>query len=369
MRFIVSSGELLKALQLVGSVIINNPTMSILENFLFELSDGELTITGSDAETTLQTSISVESQDEGKLAVPAKMLLEVLKTFSEQPLTFKKQDSILEIIDETDNYFINLDDTEIYPSIPEIYDSSEVVFTGGVLSNAINKTIFATGNDAIRPIMTGVLFQINDQQCNIVATDAHRLVKYSINDITSEEPIDLIIPKKPLNLLRNSLADSEEQVKIEFNQTNAKFTHKNTIWICRLIDGKYPNYNAVIPTENPNVLTINTSVFSNAVKRASFFANKSTHQVRLSIQGNSMRISAEDTSFNNKADMVLPCDYSGEDITIGFNSKFLLEMLSHLDSEDLTLEMSAPNRAGIIKPIDGLEENQEILMLVMPVMA
>lgn len=368
MRFIVSSGELLKSLQLASSVIINNPTLAILENFLFELSEGNLKITGSDGETTLVTSLLVESSDSGRIAVPAKMLLEVLKTFSEQPLTFKKEENLLEIIDETDNYFINLDDVELFPNFPELDDCKEISFLGKTLSNVISKTIFATGNDPIRPIMTGVLFQVNENGCNIVATDAHRLVKYTINDISSEEPFEFIMPKKPLSLLKNSLYESDENVKIEFNNTNAKFTHKNTTWICRLIDGKYPNYNAVIPTENPNVLTINTSVFTNAVRRASFFANKSTHQIRFSLEGNTLKISAEDTNFNNKAEMVLPCDYSGEDMFIGFNSKFLLEMILNVGSEDLVLNMSTPNRAGIIKPIGNTNENEELMMLVMPVM-
>lgn len=368
MKFIVSSGELLKALQLINGVTGGNPSLPILDNFLFELSEKKLVIYGSDGETTMKTEITVESSDSGKIAVPSKLLTDTVKTFAEQPLTFTKLENQLEIVDEKDNYFIALDDAEQYPSIPQLNTDKSVKIGAAVLAEAIANTIFSTGNDAMRPVMTGVLFQFKDSECYFVSTDAHRLVKYTRKDVTTDGDVEFIMPKKPLNLLKNALIAFDDEVSIEFNETNARFIHNETEWVCRLIDGKYPNYDAVIPKENPNVLTINRQLFLNSLKRASLFTNKSTSQVRLKLNGNSLKLSAEDLDFANKADMSLPCDYNGEELQIGFNSKFLNEMLTNLSSEDVTVEMSVPSRAGIIKPVDGLDENEDLLMLVMPVM-
>ncbi|TWP23814.1 DNA polymerase III subunit beta [Apibacter muscae] len=368
MKFIVSSGDLLKALQLISGVTGGNSSLPVLENFLFDLDEDRLTIYGSDGETTMKTSIGVQSEDKDRIAVPSKLLTDIIKTFSEQPLTFSKKENQLEIVDEKDNYFIALDDVDQYPSIPEIEVEKSLKIKASVLAEAINNTIFATGNDAMRPVMTGILFQFNESESCFVATDAHRLVKYTRKDSVSEEPIEFIMPKKPLILLKNALAAYDDEVLIDFNDTNARFTYNETQWVCRLIDGKYPNYDAVIPKENPNVLTINRQLFLSSLKRASLFSNKSTSQVRLVLNGNLLKLSAEDLDFANKAEMSLPCDYNGEELKIGFNSKFLNEMLNNISSEDITLEMSTSNRAGIIKPVDGKDDNEDILMLVMPVM-
>lgn len=368
MKFIVSSGELLKALQLISGVTGGNSSLPVLENFLFDLDSDKLTIYGSDGETTMKTSIQVQSTDKGKIAVPSKLLTDTVKTFSEQPLSFSKEGNQLEIVDEKDNYFIALDDVDQYPNLPELDTDKSIIMKASVLGEAVANTVFSTGNDAMRPVMTGVLFQFTDSECRFVATDAHRLVKYTRKDIYADENIEFIMPKKPLTLLKNALIAYDDDVIIEFNETNARFTHNETQWVCRLIDGKYPNYDAVIPKENPNVLTINRQLFLSSLKRASLFSNKSTSQVRLALNGNLLKLSAEDVDFSNKADMSLPCDYNGEELKIGFNSKFLNEMLNNISSEDITLEMSTSNRAGIIKPADGLDENEDILMLVMPVM-
>lgn len=368
MKFIASSSELTKAAQLVAGVIAGSSPNPIMENFYMQLAPKKLTITGTDGETTLQTSIQVESEDSGVFTVPSKILLDMLKTFSEQPLTFSVHETFVEIIDETDTFTINLDNPEDYPQLPAVEKTHEVAMPAKVLSEAIAHTLFAVGTDQLRPVMTGVLFQFNEKETRFVSTDAHRLVKYTREDIQSKDAFQFIVPKKPLQLLKNALAGVEESITIEFNEKNARFLLGETSWTTRLIEGEYPKYEAVIPKENPNILTINCDTFLSAIRRASVFSSKSTSAIRLQFKGNLLHISAEDTNFNNKAEMNLPCDYNGEDMQIGFNAKFLIEMLSHVSAEDITLEMSTPNRAGIIRPLDGLEEGEQLLMLVMPVM-
>ena len=373
MNFIVASGELQKALQIVSGVISSSQSRPILENFLFELDNEILKITASDGETTLITSVGVKSDDSGKIAVPAKMFQEVIKSFGDQPLTFSVKESesgeggLLEILDEKDNYFVALDNAEDYPELPEFDAAQKVTIASGVLADALSNTLFATSNDSLRPVMTGVLFQFSDKETNFVSTDSHRLVVYKRTDVTSDEPVEFIMPKKPLSIFKNILSSSNDDVLIEFNENMAKFTFGENVWICRLIDGKYPNYTAVIPKENPNVLTINRNLLLSSIRRASIFSNKSTNQVRFKLSGNVLHLHAEDTEFANKADMQIPCNYNGEDINIGFSSKFLTEMLSVLGADDITLKMSQPNRPGIVEPVDGLDENEHILMLSMPV--
>lgn len=373
MKFIVASGELQKALNVVSGVISSSQSRPILENFLLELDDEVLKITASDGETTLITSISVKSDDNGKIAVPAKIFQDLIKTFGDQPLTFsvKKSESgeggLLEILDEKDNYEVALDNAEDYPELPEFDAAQKVTIASGVLADALTNTLFATSNDSLRPVMTGVLFQFTDKETNFVSTDSHRLVVYKRKDVTNKEAVEFIMPKKPLSIFKNILSNSNDDVTIEFNENMAKFSFGENIWICRLIDGKYPNYSAVIPKENPNLLTVNRNLLLSSIRRASILSNKSTNQVRFKLSGNVLHLHAEDTEYANKADMNIPCDYKGEDINIGFSSKFLTEMLSVLSSEDITMKMSQPNRPGIVEPVDGLDENEHILMLSMPV--
>ena len=255
-----------------------------------------------------------------------------------------------------------------FPTTVALEDPSKTVIKADVLATAISKTIFAAGNDDLRPVMSGVFFQFSTEGLTFVATDAHKLVKYNREDVKANQVAEFIMPKKPLNLLKSILATSDEEVTIEYNDSNAKFTFENSELICRLIDGKYPNYEAVIPKENPNKLSIDRIQFLNSVRRVSIFSNKTTHQIRLKIAGAELNISAEDIDYSNKAEERLTCDYQGDDIQIGFNSRFLTEMLNNLTSTDVQLEMSMPNRAGILTPIDGLEEGERITMLVMPVM-
>ena len=369
MKFIVSSTYLLKQLQVLGGVINNSNTLPILDNFLFELKASTLTVSASDLETTMLSVLEVESDSEGQVAIPAKLLLETLKTFPEQPLTFVvESNNTIEISSNHGKYALAYASAEEFPKTIALNQPSQTVIPSEILATAINKTIFAAGNDDLRPVMSGVFFQFSTEALTFVATDAHKLVKYSRTDVQASETAEFIMPKKPLNLLKGILASSDENVTIEYNESNAKFSFDNSVLICRLIDGKYPNYEAVIPKENPNQLTIGRTPFLNSVRRVSIFSNKTTHQIRLKIAGAELNISAEDVDYSNKAEERLTCDYQGDDMQIGFNSRFLTEMLSNINADDVQLEMSLPNRAGILTPVDGLDEGEHVTMLVMPVM-
>jgi DNA polymerase-3 subunit beta len=369
MKFIVSSVALLKKLQIVGGVINSSNTIPVLDHFLFELENSSLTITASDLETTMSTTIDVDSESKGKLAIPSKLLLDTLKTFPEQPLTFiVLENNIIEINSNHGKYALAYSDGEQFPKTIQLDNPSSTKLPSDVLLKAINNTLFAAGNDDLRPVMSGVFFQLSNNNLTFVATDAHKLVKYTRSDFSASETAEFIMPKKPLNLLKTILGDKEYEVAVEYNNSNAKFILPETLIICRLIDGNYPNYEAVIPKENPNVLTIDRVQFLNSVKRVSIFSNKTTHQIRLKAAGAELNISAEDLDFSNKAEERLTCDYQGDDIQIGFNSRFLLEMLNNLESSEIRLEMSLPNRAGILKPTTGNANGESITMLVMPVM-
>ncbi len=369
MKFIVSSTYLQKQLQVLGGVINNSNTLPILDNFLFELQQSTLTVSASDLESTMSTTLEVESDSVGQVAVPAKLLLDTLKTFPEQPLTFVvESNNSIEISSNHGKYALAYVSADEFPKPIELTDPIQTVVPSDMLAKAINKTIFAAGNDDLRPVMSGVFFQFSTDNLTFVATDAHKLVKYTRTDLKASETAEFIMPKKPLNLLKGILATADEDVTIAYNDSNAKFSFGNSILICRLIDGKYPNYEAVIPKENPNQLTIGRNQFLNSVRRVSIFSNKTTHQIRLKIAGAELNISAEDIDYSNKAEERLTCDYQGDDMQIGFNSRFLNEMLGNLESEEVQLEMSLPNRAGILTPVDGLDEGEIVTMLVMPVM-
>ena len=369
MKFIVSSSYLLKKLQVFGGVINNNNTMPILDNFLFELSTNSLTISASDLETTVRGTLEVESDSQGSIAVSAKLLIDILKTFSEQPLTFLvKENNVIEISSTTGNYTLAYLDGEEFPRPVALPEASKVTMLGDVLATAVQKTIFAAGNDDLRPTMSGILFQFSENGLTFVGTDAHKLVKYERLDIKANDAADFIMPKKTLNILKGILAGSETEVTVEYNESNAKFSFDDMEFICRLIDGKYPNYDAVIPKENPNKLILNRSQFYSSINRLSLFSNKTTHQVRLKIAGSSLVISAEDVDYSNKGEERFTCNYQGDDLEIGFNSKFLKEMINNLDSDEILIEMSLPNRAGLITPVDGLDEGEKVLMLAMPIM-
>ena len=369
MRFIVSSSYLFKKLQTIGGVINSNNTMPILDNFLFELSKNKLVVSASDLETTIKGVIEVESDSEGSIAVPYKFLVDTLKMLPEQAITFIVNDNkTAQIRTNNAEYSFAYYDAAEFPSIVDIPDPNKVSIMGDVLATAIQTTIFATGNDDLRPIMNGVFFDFSENGLTFAATDAHKLVKYERKDIVSPHKTEFVMPKKPLNLLKGILAGSETDVTIEYNESNAKFSFDDMEYVCRLIDGKYPNYEAVIPKENPNKLVINRLLLLGSTKRVSIFSNKSTHQVRLKIVGNSIQIFAEDIEYSNKATETIPCSYEGDDMEIGFNAKFFIEMMNNLSSDEVMLEMSYPNRPGILTPADGLDEREKVYMLVMPTM-
>ena len=369
MRFIVSSSYLFKKLQTIGGVINSNNTMPILDNFLFELSKNKLVVSASDLETTIKGVIEVESDSEGSIAVPYKFLVDTLKMLPEQAITFIVNDNkTAQIRTNNAEYSFAYYDAAEFPSIVDIPDPNKVSIMGDVLATAIQTTIFATGNDDLRPIMNGVFFDFSENGLTFAATDAHKLVKYERKDIVSPHKTEFVMPKKPLNLLKGILAGSETDVTIEYNESNAKFSFDDMEYVCRLIDGKYPNYEAVIPKENPNKLVINRLLLLGSTKRVSIFSNKSTHQVRLKIVGNSIQILAEDIEYSNKATETIPCSYEGDDMEIGFNAKFFIEMMNNLSSDEVMLEMSYPNRPGILTPADGLDEGEKVYMLVMPTM-
>lgn len=371
MKFIVSSSVLLKNLQALSGVLNPSNTLPILDDFLFELKDKTLQITASDLETTMTVTVPLTmSEEPGIITIPAKILLDTLKTFTDIPITFtiNVENMGVEISAGEGKYKLSGHKSDEYPQTPLLENATSLSINSSILVSAFNKTIFATGNDELRPVMSGVFCELTPDDITFVATDAHKLVRYRRTDAKSENSVSFILPKKPLNQLKNILLGDDFPVKIEYDQTNALFEFENVILICRLIDGKYPNYEAVIPTENPNVLITNRSILLNTIKRIAIFANQSTHQVRFKISGQELILSAEDIDFSNEATERLSCNYEGEDMEIGFNSRFFQEMLNNIDNEDVRIEMSAPNRAGLILPVDNENKDEDILMLVMPVM-
>ncbi|MBS1521254.1 MAG: DNA polymerase III subunit beta [Bacteroidetes bacterium] len=369
MRFIVSTSTLLKQLQSVSGALSNSTVLPILENFLFEIKDGNLTISATDLQTSMTTSLTVEAKENGRIAIPSRILLDTLKSLPEQPIAFNIDDTTfaIEINAGDGKYKLSGENGEDFPKIPVVENASSVNLPASVLAEAINKTIFAVSNDELRPAMTGVYCQLSTSSLTFVATDAHKLVRYRRKDAKAASTASFILPKKALNLLKSALPSEDINVSVEYNSTSAFFKFSNINLVCRLIDERYPDYEAVIPKNNPNKLTIDRQAFLSSLNRVAIYANKTTHQVRLKISGSELNISSEDIDFANEAHERLSCQYDGEDMEIGFNAKFLIEMLKNLAGEEVMLEMSTPNRAGLLLPQNG-DENEDVLMLVMPVM-
>jgi len=368
MKFIISSQSLLKQLQTIAGVLNSSNTLPILDNFLFEINDKTLTVSCSDLESTMTSKLAIDAKSDGSIAIPAKILIDILKTFPDHPLTFSIDEKLtVEISSDYGKYKLSGFAGEEFPKSPTIEAPSTVNLSGFILQRAIEKTIFASGNDDLRPVMSGIFIQLSESDVTFVATDAHKLVRYRRTDIKSPSAASFIVPKKPMNLLKGLLTSFDGEVTINYNESNASFSFGDSILTCRLIDGKYPNYEAVIPNENPNMLTVDRSAFSQSIKRVSIFANKTTHQVRLKINGSELNVSAEDIDFSNEANERLTCSYKGEAIEIGFNSRFLNEMLNNMDTEHVIFELSAPNRAGLLSP-ETNDDGEDVLMLVMPVM-
>jgi DNA polymerase III subunit beta len=369
MKFIVNSSYLLKQLSYINGVITTNPVVPILENFLFEIDKSRLTVTASDLQTSMITEITVESKEKGNMAVPARILLDTLKNLPDQPVTFSMDESTYSIELSSDNgrYKLSGENATDFPKVPSVSNDFSAQISSEVLARAVNNTIFATSSDELRPAMTGVYVNLGDKNTTFVATDGHRLVRYRRTDVKSDNGHTIIIPRKALNLLKATLPSENTEVSIDFNTANAFFKFGSIRMICRLIDERFPDYENVIPSQSTIKMTINRTDFLSSLKRISIYANKTTHQVRLKITGSELQVSAEDLDFSNEANERLSCEHEGEDIEIGFNARFMVEMLSNLDTDQIKLNMSAPNKAGVILPVEK-DKNEDILMLVMPVM-
>ncbi len=369
MKFVVSTSALLKQLQTISGVIGASSVLPILEDFLFEIKGGKLTLFSTDLETSMSTTLDVEAKANGKVAVPAKILLDTLKTFAEQPLTFNIDEKThgVEITSDNGKFKLAGENGDDFPKIPVAENVTQVAMPSSVLSKAVGKTLFAASNDELRPAMTGVFFQLDSQGTTFVATDAHKLVRYKRSDTKSSKAASFIVPRKALNLLKAALTQDDTQVSISFNSSNAFFKFDNVSLICRLIDAKYPDYNAVIPKESSSKLSISRNGLLNSLRRIAIFSNKTTNQVVMKIAGSALTISAQDLDFSNEASEKLGCSYEGADMEIGFNAKFLIEMLNTLESDEVVFELSGPTRAGILLPAEK-DDAEDILMLVMPVM-
>ena len=371
MNFIVSSSYLLKNLNAINGVITSNPVVPILDNVLFEIENGNLLITASDLQTSVMVEIQVESKKDGSAAIPAKILIDTLKNLPEQPVTFSIDDENYNIEINSDNgrYKLVGENATDFPKVPQVTDGYSIDLSSELLSNAISNTIFSTSTDELRPAMTGIFLKLSTSSCTFVSTDGHRLVKYIRSDISGDEvDHEMILPRKSLNLLKSTLpSDKSSDVKLEFNASNAFFSFDNVKMVCRLIDERYPYYENVIPLDNSNNIVIDKSEVLSSLKRISIYANKTTNQVRFKISGGEILISAEDLDFSNEANERISCEHDGADIEIGFNAKFLIEILSNLNSTRVTFKLSEPNKAGLIIP-DEMDEAEDITMLVMPVM-
>lgn len=373
MKFVVSSTDLLNHLQSVSRVINSKNTLPILDNFLFNLDGKELEITASDLETTMITSLSLENTSEsGKISIPARLLTDTLKEFSDQPLTFDINTDTKAIVITTENgqFTIVGQSGDDFPQLPVIKEEKKasLKITSEALESGISNAIFATADDDLRPVMNGIFIEIAPENITFVASDAHKLVRYKRSDINSDITSSFILPKKPAGLLKNLLAKEDGDIIIEFDDKNAFFTLHNYKMICRLVEGNYPSYNAVIPVDNPNKLIIDRLKFLNTIRRVSVFANQASNLIKMQLSGNQVTVSAQDIDFSISAYERLACQYDGDDMGIGFKSVFLIEILSNLNSSDVVVELSDPSRAGLILPLGNDNTNEDVLMLLMPMM-
>ena len=372
MRFVVSSTELLRHLNAISRVISSKNTLPILDNFLLKLEGKTLMITASDLETTLITKIELENaEEEGLIAIQAKIMLDTLKEFPEQPLTFSiDPDSLaVEIKSANGKFSIVGHNGEDFPVLPKINEKHhEIMLSHDLLLTGINKTLFATADDELRPVMNGIYIELSPEEITFVASDAHKLVRYKRSDVKYSDVAAFILPKKPASLLKNLLPREDSDVKLEFDEKNAFFTLSGFKMVCRLVEGKYPAYNSVIPLNNPNEMTVDRVEFYTTLKRVSVFANQASNLVRLKLTGTELIVSAQDIDFAISAVETIKCEYDGQPMEIGFKSTFLVEILSNLSSGDVKMKLSDPSRAGLLLPAEKEVEYEDVLMLLMPMM-
>lgn len=368
MKFIVSSTALLKQLQQISGVINANTVLPILEDFLFEVDKNRLTVVATDLETVMKVQLDVEARETGRVCIPAKILIDSLKNISDQPLTFNIDKNFgVELTSDNGKYKVMGENPDNFPKEPVADDTSSFTMSSSALVTAINKSLFAVSTDDLRPAMTGVFFEMTKDSLQFVATDAHRLVRYKRTDVKCPKTDSLIVPKKPLNLLKSALPDNEDELTISYNSNHLFVQHGTTQMSCRLIDARFPDYKVVIPVDNPYKLTVSKADFQGALRRVSIFSNKSTNQVVLNISGSELQLAAQDIDFSFEGNERMKCQYNGEDLQIAFNAKFLIEMLNAAETEEVVIELSTPTKAGILKPAES-EENEDLLMLVMPLM-
>lgn len=372
MKFVISSSSLLSLLSTASKVISNKNTLPILDYFLFEVKDGNLRVTASDLETTMTATVTPDSVDsEGVIAAPVKLLIDSLKEFSEQPLTFEADENTWEIKMSWDTGAILLPGQSgvNYPSVqPLADDADEFEIDADVLLGGINKTIFATAEDEYRPVMNGVYMDLTPEYYTFVATDAHKLVKYTVPCESNGITAAFILPKKPANLLRNILVKEEGTVKVTFDRNNVKFALKNNTLICRLIEGTYPNYNMVIPANNPNKLIADRVGLLNAIKRVAVCSNQATNLIKFDIEGGHINMTAQDLDFSYSANESLACSYDGTPVTIGFKSTFLIEILSNIDTPNVVIELADSTKSGVFKPLYDDVHDSDTLMILMPML-
>lgn len=371
MRFDVSSTALLSRLQSISKVIASKNSLPILDSFLFDLSGNKLTITASDSETRLVTSVSViNAQGTGLFAISAKILLDPLKELPEQPLTFDINDENLEIFIHFQNGKYNFigQKGDTYPQQKPLNENViSITMEAQMLLNGISRSLFATADDELRPVMNGVYFDIRTDDLTFVASDGHKLVRLRNLSVKSPERAAFILPKKPANLLKGLLAKEADVISIKFDDNNAYVNCSNFEMVCRLIEGRYPNYNSVIPQDNPYKVTIDRISFLNALKRVSVFSNPASSLVKLQLKESEMIVSAQDIDFSTSAEEKIMCNFDGVDLSIGFKATYLIEILSNINSGEVVLELADPSRAGLLVPSEN-EENEDLLMLLMPMM-
>ncbi|MBO4372611.1 MAG: DNA polymerase III subunit beta [Bacteroidales bacterium] len=373
MKFVVSSSELLTRLQSINRVISSKNTLPILDNFLFEINENILTVTASDIETTMRTQITLDNVDgEGKIAIEAKRLTDILKEFPEQPLIFEinLETMGVDILSENGKYSVVGQNADEYPNMPQLDESQTltVTLTGEVLLKGINKTLFATSDDELRPVMTGIFMQFSNEGTTFVSSDAHKLVRYKRKDVTAESEASFILPKKPATMLKNILAKESGEIKLQFDDKNAHFTLSDYEMICRLLEGQYPKYESVIPKDNPNKLTINRADLATTLKRVSVFANQASNLIKLELTSSQVTVSAQDIDFSISAYEHINAQYDGEEMGIGFKSAFMFDILQAIESENVVVAMSDPSRACLVFPLENESEQEDLLMLIMPMM-
>jgi DNA polymerase-3 subunit beta len=372
MKFVVSSTELLKHLNAISRVISSKNTLPILDNFLFRLEGKSLSITASDLETTLITTMELDhSENDGLLALPAKILLDTLKEFPEQPLSFQLDADTMgmSILSANGKFAIPGQNGEEFPNQPTLNPEHYTInVPHDVMLNGINKTLFATADDELRPVMNGINIEISPVEMTFVASDAHKLVRYKRTDAKSDNEASFILPKKPASLLKNLLPKEDFDVVLEFDEKNAVFQLTGFRMVCRLVEGRYPAYNSVIPVNNPNKLVIDRVEFYNTLRRVSVFANQASNLVRLKLTASELIVSAQDIDFAISAVEKIKCDFDGQEMEIGFKSTFLIEILSNLTSTDVKMMLSDPSRAGLLLPAEQEFEQEDVLMLLMPMM-